>query len=139
MPKKEVPSVESVISYLNNLTRRKKVFLEMDMRQLRILSADLRRIQEQREEELKKIEAQEQLKLDKIQAHLASLRSDGIEPDELLSGIRSKKRPSIGPVKTYQIDGELITYKGVGKYPKRLRMIIDNEGELALSRYEVND
>ena len=86
------------------------------------------------EERLKEEERQE-----KIREHLTLLQQDGIEPDELLSNSRPKKRPSIGLMRTFRIKGKTVHYKGVGVYPRVLRDIIDNEGEDALQRYEITD
>ncbi|PXW50404.1 hypothetical protein DFO55_12475 [Grimontella sp. AG753] len=131
-------NVNAVAEYLSSVTRRTAVFKKMDLRLLGIVRADLIRIIELREEQLQEEEKREQEKQTKILEHLSLLRRDGIEPDELLSNSRPKKRPSIGQIRTFRVDGKLIHYKGVGVYPRKLREIIDREGEDALQLYEVS-
>lgn len=138
MSKDTLQTVDNVLTYMSSLSRRNKLFREMDIRFLRIVRADLCRALELREAELREEQDQEKERQSKISEHLQQLKKDGIEPDELLVATRSKKRPSIGPIRTYRIDGELIHYKGVGKYPRKIKEIIEKEGEEALARYEVH-
>lgn len=137
MNKKTSLSVNSVAEYLSSLTRRTSVFKKMDLRLLRIVRVDLNRILELREETVQEEQLREKEKESKIREHLTLLKRDGIAPDELLNGLRSKKRPSIGQIRSFRVDGRLVNYKGVGAYPRILRDIIEREGEDALKKYEV--
>lgn len=136
MSKNALPSVDNVMTFMTSLARRRKFFGEMDIRFLRIFRADVCRALDEREAILRAEEDQERERQSKIYDHLEQLRKDGIAPDELLVATKQKKRPSIGPIRTYRVNGELIHYKGVGKYPRKLKAIIDKEGEAALARYE---
>lgn len=139
MNKKTSLTVNAVADYLSSVTRRTAVFKKMDLRLLGIVRADLIRIIELREEELQEERLKQKEKQEKIREHLSLLRQDGIEPDELLDNARPKKRPSIGQMRTFRVNGKTVHYKGVGVYPRVLREIIDNEGEDALQSYEVTD
>lgn len=138
MNKKTPLSVNAVAEYLSSITRRTAVFKKMDLRLLGIVSADLNRIIEWREEQVREEKQKEQEKQSKIREHLSQLRQDGIEPDELLNSSKPKKRPSIGQIRTFRVGGKLIHYKGVGVYPRVLREIIDREGEESLQNYEIS-
>ena len=130
-------NVSAVAEYLTSVTRRTAVFKKMDLRLLGIVRADLIRIIEIRENEIEEESRIERERQTKIREHLSLLRQDGIEPDELVSSTRPKKRPSIGQVRAFRVSGKLIYYKGVGVYPRALREIIEREGESALTKYEV--
>lgn len=138
MNKKTPLTVNAVAEFLSSITRRTAVFKKMDLRLLGIVRADLIRIIELREDQLREERERAKEKQEKIQEHLSLLRQDGIEPDELLSNTRPKKRPSIGQIRTFRVHGKLVHYKGVGVYPRVLREIIEREGEDGLHRYEVS-
>ncbi|MGE6471041.1 hypothetical protein [Serratia proteamaculans] len=139
MSKNSPMPVSDVVAFLNNLTRRNKVFRAMPIQLLRILNADSRRVLEQREDEEMALEAEQRARQKMIDEHLSLLKKDGIEPDELLNNGRPLKRPSIGRVRHYRIKGELISYKGVGKYPRKLKDIVEQEGEEGLKNYEISN
>lgn len=132
-------SVESVVSFLGSLSRRSKLFKEIDIQLLRIVKADLIRILENRELELMEEKNNERKRNLKINEHLEKLKLDGIELDELLVVSKGKRRPSVGMLRTYRVNGELVHYKGVGKYPKKLKQVIEREGVSGLDKYEVKD
>ncbi|HCB1716936.1 H-NS histone family protein [Citrobacter portucalensis] len=131
---KNLPTVAEVIQFLRSVPRRTSLFKKMELRELSIISADLTTELDKRITQQKQLEQQEKERHNIIQHHLNLLKQDGIAPDEL---IKAKKRPSIGPVQSYRVNGQLIHYKGVGKYPRALREIIDLEGKEALQKYEV--
>ncbi|EOH1345181.1 TPA: H-NS family nucleoid-associated regulatory protein [Citrobacter freundii] len=139
MPKKTSVTLESVMEFMGSLTRRTSLFMKTEMRMLHIIRADLNRIIEQKELLMQEEAAIEQQRQEKIQEHLSQLRKDGIEPDELMGNAKQRKRPSIGRIRTFRVNGELIHYKGVGIYPKVLRDIIDEQGEGALEQYEISE
>lgn len=131
---KNIPTITEVIQFLRSVPRRTSLFKKMDMRELSIIRADLTAELENRESQK---DLQNQLKrerMDKIQRHLSLLKQDGIAPDEL---VKARKKPSIGPVQSYRVNGKLIHYKGVGKYPRLLKEIIEREGKEALKKYEI--
>ncbi|ECC3269491.1 H-NS family nucleoid-associated regulatory protein [Enterobacter hormaechei] len=133
--KKNIPTVAEVILFLKSVPRRTSLFKKMDLRELSIIRADLTTVLEERLNQQELQDQEEKERLSKIQHHLSLLKEDGIAPDELL---KARKRPSVGPVQSYRINGQLIHYKGVGKYPRALKEIIDREGKDALKRYEVS-
>ena len=133
--KKNIPTVAEVILFLKSVPRRTSLFKKMDFRELSIIRADLTTVLEERLNQQELQDQEEKERLSKIQHHLSLLKEDGIAPDELL---KARKRPSVGPVQSYRINGQLIHYKGVGKYPRALKEIIDREGKDALKRYEVS-
>ncbi|MDM2765757.1 MULTISPECIES: H-NS family nucleoid-associated regulatory protein [Citrobacter] len=138
--RKKIITVESVMDYMGSLTRRTSLFMKTDMRLLQIIRADLNRVIELREHLIQEEAALDKQRQEKIQEHLSLLKKDGIDPDELKgSNTKPRKRPSIGKIRTFRVEGELIHYKGVGIYPKVLRDIIDSEGESALEKYEINE
>ncbi|EOR7867420.1 H-NS family nucleoid-associated regulatory protein [Escherichia coli] len=134
--KKNIPTVAEVIQFLKSVPRRSSLFKKMDLRELSIIRADLTSVLEARINQQEQDVLEEKERLSKIQRHLSLLKQDGIAPDEL---IKAKKRPSVGPVQSYRINGKMINYKGVGKYPRVLKEIIDREGKDGLKQYEVND
>lgn len=134
--KKNLPTVAEVIQFLRSVPRRTLLFKKMGLRELSIIRADLTSVLEARIEEQARHEIEEKERLSKIQQHLSLLKEDDIAPDEL---IRAKKRPSVGPVQSYRVNGQLIHYKGVGKYPRVLKEIIDREGKDGLQKYAVSD
>ncbi|MCL6336275.1 hypothetical protein EXT65_21005 [Pectobacterium carotovorum subsp. carotovorum] len=139
MCEKNPQSVELVVSFLGSLSRRSKLFKEIDIQLLRIVKADLIRILENRELELLEEKNNERKRNLKINEHLEKLKLDGIEVDELLVVSKGKRRPSVGMFRTYRIDGELVHYKGVGKYPQKLKQVIEREGKSGLDKYEEKD
>lgn len=134
--KKNIPTVTEVIQFLRSVPRRSSLFKKMDLRELSIIRADLTSVLETRINQQEQNDLDEKERLSKIQHHLSLLKQDGIAPDEL---IKAKKRPSVGPVQSYRVDGQLIHYKGVGKYPRVLKEIIDREGKDGLKQYEANE
>ncbi|AYN25549.1 hypothetical protein D8682_00260 (plasmid) [Buttiauxella sp. 3AFRM03] len=134
--KKNIPTVTEVIQFLRSVPRRSSLFKKMDLRELSIIRADLTSVLETRINQQEQNDLDEKERLSKIQHHLSLLKQDGIAPDEL---IKAKKRPSVGPVQSYRVHGQLIHYKGVGKYPRVLKEIIDREGKDGLKQYEANE
>ncbi len=134
--KKNIPTVAEVIQFLRSVPRRSSLFKKMDLRELSIIRADLTSVLETRINQQEQDSLDEKERLSKIQRHLSLLKQDGIAPDEL---IKAKKRPSVGPVQSYRVNGQLIHYKGVGKYPRVLKEIIDREGKDGLKQYEANE
>jgi DNA-binding protein H-NS len=63
---------------------------------------------------------------------------DGITPGDI-SPFLKKKKPSIGPMKKYLIDGETVTYKGAGRMPLKLKALAERVGRKGLEDYEVKD
>lgn len=134
--KKNIPTVTEVIQFLRSVPRRSSLFKKMELRELSIIRADLTSVLETRINQQEQNNLDEKERLSKIQHHLSLLKQDGIAPDEL---IKAKKRPSVGPVQSYRVHGQLIHYKGVGKYPRVLKEIIDREGKDGLKQYEANE
>lgn len=133
--KKNIPTVPEVIQFLKSVPRRTALFKKMDLRELSIIRADMSSVIETRLSQQEQEAQEDKERLSKIQHHLTLLKQDGIAPDELL---KSKKRPSVGPVKSYRVNGKLFHYKGVGIYPRVLQEIIDSHGKDALKQYEVD-
>lgn len=131
---KKLPTVPEVILFLKSVPRRTSLFKKMELRELSIISADMNSVLEDRNNQQEQQEQEEKERLSKIQHHLSLLKEDGIAPDEL---IKARKRPSVGPVQSYRVNGQLVHYKGVGKYPRVLKEIIDLEGKDALKNYEI--
>ncbi|MBB6117816.1 DNA-binding protein H-NS [Rahnella inusitata] len=108
------------------------------MMQLKAFITDAQGVLDDRiEEEKRSLEAEAE-KQELIRQHLESLKKDGITPGDISPYLR-KKKPSIGPVKKYLIDGETITYKGAGRMPAKLKALVEHVGREGLEKYEIQN
>lgn len=131
-------STEDVCEHLNHLSRRRQVFRTLSMMQLKAFITDAQGVLEDRlQEEQRNLEAEAE-KQELIRQHLELLKKDGITPGDISPYLR-KKKPSIGAVKKYLIDGEEIVYKGAGRMPAKLKALEQQVGREGLAQYEVQD
>jgi len=126
---------DEVCSHLGNLSRRRQVFRSLSMMQLRAFITDAQSVLQDREEEERKHEAQEADKQARLRLTIEQLKLDGVSANDLTPFLR-KKKPSKGPVRSYLIDGEYITYKGAGRMPAKLKALEERVGRDGLKAYE---
>ena len=131
-------STEDVSEHLSHLSRRRQVFRTITLTQLRAFITDAQRVLDERLEEEERAREEEVQKQERIKQHLELLRQDGITPGDI-SPFLKKKKPSKGPVKKYLIDGEVITYKGAGRMPAKLKALEQQIGREGLAGFEVKD
>lgn len=129
---------EEICSHLGNLSRRRQVFRSLSMMQLKAFITDAQSVLSDREEESRRSEALEAEKQARIKLSLEQLKQDGISPNDLTPFLR-KKKPSKGPVRCYLIEGELVTYKGAGRMPAKLKALEERVGREGLKAYETEE
>lgn len=129
-------STEDVCEFLGYLSRRRQVFRSLSTMQLKAFITDAQGVLSDRLDDEKRAQHQEEEKKERIKQHLELLKKDGITPNDISPYLR-KKKPSIGPVKKYLINGETVTYKGAGRMPAKLKALTEKVGKKGLEDYEV--
>lgn len=129
---------EEVCEHLGHLSRRRQVCRTLSMMQLKALITDAQTVLKERTEDERRIAEQEAEKQERIRLSLEQLKQNGISANDLTPFLR-KKKPSKGPVRHYLIDGDVITYKGAGRMPAKLKALQERVGSDGLKAYETEE